>query len=85
MTEQKGKGYQGIRAVEATEYENIRSDFRYCDCWEKWKTICQTTLQLSIPGTQRISVKVTPDDFTDEPEFQCDVQVVKNTFVDDSK
>ena len=29
--------------------------------------------------------KVTPDDFTDETEFQCDVQVVKNTFVDDSK
>ena len=29
--------------------------------------------------------KVTPDDFTDEPEFQCDVQVVKNTFADDSK
>ena len=25
------------------------------------------------------------DDFTDEPEFQCDFQVVKNTFVDDSK
>ena len=41
-----------------------------------------------IPGTQvGFSDKAVPDidDFTDEPEFQCDVQVVKNTFVDDSK
>ena len=25
------------------------------------------------------------EDFKDEPEFQCDVQVVENTFADDSK
>ena len=30
MTEQKGKVYQGIRANEAFEYENTRSDFNYC-------------------------------------------------------
>ena len=41
-----------------------------------------------IPGTQgtfsdKFALDI--DDFTDEPEFQCDVQVVKNTFVDDSK
>ena len=30
MTEQKEKGYQGIRATEAFEYENIRSDFKHC-------------------------------------------------------
>ena len=29
--------------------------------------------------------KVTSDDFTDKPEFQCDVQVVKNTSLGDSK
>ena len=52
MTEQKRKGYQGIRATEAFEYENTRSDFNYCyywehgdiisiisPCWEKWKTM----------------------------------------------
>ena len=44
--------------------------------------------QLGIPGTQgTFSDKITPDieSFTDEPVVQCDVQVVKNTFVDDSK
>ena len=56
MTEQKKKGYQGIRATEAFECENI-------------------------------SDKVIPaiDVFTDEPVVQCDVQVVENTFIDDSK
>ena len=45
-------------------------------------------LQLSIPGTQgAFSDKVTPDIdyFTDEPQVQCDVQVVKNNFVDGFK
>ena len=44
--------------------------------------------QLGIPGTQgAFSDKITPDieSFTDEPVVQCDVRVVKNTFVDDSK
>ena len=35
MTEQKGKGYQGIRAIEALEYENTRSNFKCCDYREK--------------------------------------------------
>ena len=30
MTEQKGKGYQGIRATEVFQYKNPRSDFNYC-------------------------------------------------------
>ena len=31
MTEQKGKWYhQGITATESFEYENTRSDFKYC-------------------------------------------------------
>ena len=30
MMEKKGKVYQGIRATEAFEYENTRSDFNYC-------------------------------------------------------
>ena len=86
MTEENGKGYKGIRAVEAFEYENTRSDFKCCDYREKWKTTWQ--IQLSIQGTQgAFSDKATSniDDFTDEPEVQCDIQVVKNTFVDDSK
>ena len=86
ITKQKWKGYRGIRAIEAFEYENRRSDLKCWDYREKWKTICQATV--SIPETQgAFSDKVAPniDDFTDEPEFQCDFQVVKNTFVDDSK
>ena len=46
----------------------------------------QTTV--CIPETQGVfSDKISPDidDFTDEQEFQCDNQVVKNTFIDDSK
>ena len=39
MMEQKGKGYQGVRATEVFEYENTRSDFNYCYYWEKWKTM----------------------------------------------
>ena len=30
MTEQKWKGYEGIRAAEVFQYENTRSDFNYC-------------------------------------------------------
>ena len=33
--EQKGKGYQRIRATEAYEYENTRRDFKCCDYREK--------------------------------------------------
>ena len=47
--------------------------------------LCQTT---GIPGTQEIFLdKVTPNIyvFTYEPVVQCDVQVVENTFIDDSK
>ena len=35
MTGQKGTGYQGIRAIEAFEYKNTRSDFKCCDYQEK--------------------------------------------------
>ena len=30
MTEQKGKGYKVTRETETFEYENTRSDFKYC-------------------------------------------------------
>ena len=72
MTEQKRKGYQRIRSIEAFEYQNIRSDFKCCDYWEKRKTICQTTAKY----TKAFLDKVTPDidGFTDEPVVhQCDV------------
>ena len=29
--EEKGKGYKEIRSIEAFEYENTRSDFKFCD------------------------------------------------------
>ena len=35
MTEQKGKEYQGIRATEAFEFDNTRSDFKCYDYLEK--------------------------------------------------
>ena len=31
MTEQKGKGYQGIKSIEASEYKNTTSDVKCCD------------------------------------------------------
>ena len=61
MMEQKGKGYQGISAIEATGYENTSSDFKYCDYNEKNEKQ-YVRLQLSIPGTQgAFSDKVAPD------------------------
>ena len=44
-------------------------------------------MQLIVGIRGSFSNKVTPDTdgFTDEPVVQCDVRVVKNTFVDDSK
>ena len=74
------EGYQEIRTIETLEYENTRSDFKCCDYREKRKSIC--------PGTQgAFSDKVAFDinDFTAEPVTCCDVQVVDNTFVGDSK
>ena len=53
---------------EAFEYQNTRSDFKCCNWWEKWKTICQAT-SISKPGIQgAFSDKVAPDidGFTDE-------------------
>ena len=47
-----------------------------------------TFVRTGIPGTQRpFSDKVTSDidGFSFEPVVQCDVQVVGNTFIDDSK
>ena len=47
-----------------------------------------TVFQLDIPGPQEsFSVKGTPDTdgFTNKPVVQCNVRVVKNTFVDDYK
>ena len=74
IMEQKRKGWQGIRAIEAFEYENTRSYFKYCEKNEKLSYYRDT-------GDQRaFSDKVTPniDGFTDEPIAQYDVQVVEN-------
>ena len=86
MKNQKGKRYQGLRAIESFEQENTRSDLKCCDDQRKCKTISQTTVNIPrIQGT--FSDKVAPDmdDFTDKLELQRDIQVMKNTFEDDSK
>ena len=53
------------------------------------KQYMRQIIQLRIPGPQEaFSDEVTPpdfDDFTDGQVVQCDVQVVRNTFVDNSK
>ena len=51
---------------------------------EKKEKNMSDNLYTNIP--QAFSEKVSPDiDFTDEPVVECDVAIVKNTFVDDSK
>ena len=68
MTEQKGKGYQRIRSIEAFEYEiqEMNSNIAITEKNEKQ----YARLQLSISRTQgKFLYKVTPDieHFTDEP------------------
>ena len=86
MTEQKGKGYQGIWATETFEYKNTRKDFKYCYYWENWKTISDYRVTRDPRGLFR-QIKVTPeiDYITDKTVLQCDAQDVENTFIDDSK
>ena len=86
MAEQNRNEYQGIRSAEAFEYENkqVPSNITITEKNEKQ---C-VRLQLSIPRTEgKFSCKVAPDidGFTDKPVIQWDVQVVKYTFVDNSK
>ena len=83
MTGQKGKGYQGIRAIEAsrlsTKIREVTSNFAITERNEKQ----YVRLKLTIPGTQRtFSDKVVPDiyGFPDEPVVQCDVQVCRKYF-----
>ena len=80
MMELKKKGCKGITTIEAFEYGNTRSDVKCCDYWEKWKAMC--------PETQlEFTDKVAPDtdEFIDEPVVKCDVQVVEDTSVVDSR
>ena len=80
MTKQKGYVYQRIWAIEAFEDENTRIDVKCYNYYEN--------KNMSDYRTQgAISNKVNPvtNVFTDEPEIQCDVQVVENTLVNDSK
>ena len=80
-TEQKGIGYQGIRATEAFEHENTRIDLKYCYFWGKWKTMSD----YRDTRDPRDIFRPLIDGFTDKPVVQCDVQVAENTFRDDSK
>ena len=67
MAKQRGKGYQGIRATEAFEYENTRNDFNYCYYWEKWKTMSDYKDTRFPKGTFRDKFNPNIDSFTDEP------------------
>ena len=72
MMKQKGKGYQGIGAIdEAFEYKNTGRYFKSCNYWEKWKTICQTTAVSIYEGPKghfqiKILLMTNVDGFTDE-------------------
>ena len=84
MTEKrKGIRARNQRASEAfsTKIQEVISNIVITEKNEKQ---CQNT---RIPGTQGTFSKLpqTFDGFTDEPVVQCDVQVVENTFIDDSK
>ena len=88
ITEQKGKGYEGIRATEASylsaKIQEVTSIVVITEKNEK----PYVRQQLSISATQgSFSDKVIPDIdcFPDESAVQCDVLVAENAFVDDSK
>ena len=52
---------------------------------KKWKGIFETTVSIPVTnGAFLDKVVLDIDDFTDKPEFQCDIQIVKNTYVDDT-
>ena len=52
---------------------------------KKWKGIFETTVSIPVThGAFIDKVVLDIDDFTDKPEFQCDIQIVKNTYVDDT-
>ena len=52
---------------------------------KKLKGIFETTVSIPVThGAFLDKVVLDIDDFTDKPEFQCDIQIVKNTYVDDT-
>ena len=82
MTKQKGKGHLKQLKHLSTKIQESTSNVAITEENEKE----YARLQLSIPGTHLVfSDKVAPDidGFTNEPVVQCDVEVVKNSFVDD--
>ena len=79
----KGKGAKNVEQLKH-EYENKRSDL-CSDYQERWKTICQVTARAVTQEAFSNKVALDFNNFTDEPEFQCDVHIVRNTFVDDSQ
>ena len=82
----KGKGTKELEQSKrfSTNIQEVTSNVAITEKNEKQNV----RLQLSKPRTLgAFSDKVAPDisSFTDEPVVQCVVQVVKNSFVDDSK
>ena len=83
MTKQKGKGYQGIGAIEVPHFsakiQELASNIVLIERNEKQ----YIRLKLNVLGTQgTFSDEVTPDiyGFTDEPVVQCDIQVYRKYF-----
>ena len=76
-------GWGELSKIPYKGVEQNRWEFKCCNYWENWKTICKQ----NHTGQGEFPDKVTQDVncFTDEPVVQYDVRVVKNAFVDDSK
>ena len=52
---------------------------------KKWKAIFETTVSIPVTHGEFLDKVVTDiDGFTDKPEFQCDIQIVKTTCVNDT-
>ena len=82
IEEQKGKAYQGLKAIEAlrAKIQEVIWDVAITEKTEKQ----YVKLQLIIPGTQG-TFSSDIYGFTDKTVVQCDIQVVENTLVDDCK
>ena len=83
-TNQKGKGEE-LEQVKhlITKIQELTSNDVITDKMKNY-----VRLQLSMPGTQEAfwdKVTTDIDGFTDEPVVQCDIEVIKNIFVDDSR
>ena len=76
MAEQKEKGYQGIRTMKhlSRRKQEVTSNI-----------VITKKMKSSISDYSKYNSDPRDiDDFTDKPKFQCDIQIVKNTYADDT-